>query len=228
MTNLEKLKNAVVAEIETSLNKEVEGLQKIEVAQDLRNCYLFGKLTELRKRQYNSGLLTLDKMKSIIEVKLRKEAQKAIAAKLQKIEIVENAPDFKDCTITVEWTRSQTWGSNLKASIKVNTSNNYEYHESGSIGGCGYDKESTATSNALNQCPSILKMLYIVKNEHPEASNRELIGYGSGYGILPAFEGGVGISTMNQICESIGCEFKHISGGKTFDVYEMIAKTQKS
>ena len=89
------------------------------------------------------------------------------------------------------------------------------------VGGCGYDKESTATSEALNQFNAILKLMYAKKNDNIDMNNHELFGYGSGYGILPSFEGGVGVSTMRNICESIGIKWNDVAHGKNYDVYSI-------
>jgi len=119
------------------------------------------------------------------------------------------------------------WGSNPNAECWYSFTNNEgNYHSgyvtSGSIGGCGYDKQSTAVANCLNQINEILKPLYDLKNnqlEPTEKNNHEIFGYGSGYGILPTIEGGVGVSCYNAIFNKIGFEFKCTASGKNFDVY---------
>ena len=49
--------------------------------------------------------------------------------------------------------------------------------------------------------------------------NRAKLGYGSGYGILPHFEGGVGVSSHERILNNIGLTLDHISDTKSTDVY---------
>ena len=148
-----------------------------------------------------------------------KATEKAIAKDLLKLQTVESAGTFKEITVSIEWKKSQMWGNNPKASAKINTGSSYEYTETGSIGGCGYDKESTAVAQAVNQVNAFLKALYLVKEENIETDNRELFGYGAGYGILPYLEGGVGVSCYSRICEKIGYTFKNTASGKAFDVY---------
>ena len=67
----------------------------------------------------------------------------------------------------------------------------------------------------------LLKLLYRAKNKATDQRNRDLIGYGSGYSMLPSFEGGVGVSCYYQILEYIGLKFTHVANGKTFDVYKI-------
>lgn len=130
-----------------------------------------------------------------------------------KIDEMENAKDFSgEFIITVEWKKSHMWGSNPKAYTNAG-------YESSSIGGCKYDKLSTATAEALNSNKSILKLLYEKKNANIDKSNHELLGYGSGYGILPQFEGGVGVSSHIRIIEGIGLKMQTITSTKNVDVF---------
>jgi hypothetical protein len=144
-----------------------------------------------------------------------------------QIKSVESAPDFKnDFIITIEWVRSQTWGHN--PTVYTNTG----YTHKG-ISGCGYDKQSTATGYALSDNLSILKLLYQKKEEElnkvissgdsttdfKNVINRTKLGYGSGYGILPHFEGGVGVSSHERILNNIGLTLNHVSNTKSTDVY---------
>jgi len=86
----------------------------------------------------------------------------------------------------------------------------------GSIGGYGYDRKSTAISKALNQCNELMKLLYAIRENNIDDVNlREIIGYGSGYGLLPYFEGGVGFDCTIRILEKLGFSCKQV----TSDVY---------
>ena len=158
---------------------------------------------------------------------LENRRNKEIEETDNEIKSVESAPDFKnDFIITIEWVRSRTWGAN--PTVYTNTG----YQHKG-ISGCGYDKRSTATGYALNSNLSILKMLYQRKEEElnkviaskdsttdfKNGINRAKLGYGSGYGILPHFEGGVGVSSHERILNNIGLTLDHISDTKSTDVY---------
>ena len=112
-----------------------------------------------------------------------------------------------------------------------------------SISGCGYDKHSTATDQALNSDKRILKLMYFKKEEElkqrkptyteqnghekntERALNHFLFGYGSGYGVLPHFESGVGVSCHIRICEKIGLKMESVSDTKHTNVY-IISKVQ--
>lgn len=64
-------------------------------------------------------------------------------------------------------------------------------------------------AEALNQSDSVLKALYQVKNANPEKRNRDCLGYGSGYGILPYLEIGVGLDSFAIIFADLGYIVKH-------------------
>ncbi len=47
--------------------------------------------------------------------------------------------------------------------------------------------------------------------------NRIIFGYGSGYGLLPYFEAGVGIENIINVLKNLGFDVKHYST-KTSDI----------
>ena len=55
------------------------------------------------------------------------------------------------------------------------------------------------------------KEKYLFENKLTQVNNRDIFGYGSGYGILPYFEGGVGVSSYYKIFNTIGLEFKQVN-----------------
>jgi hypothetical protein len=157
---------------------------------------------------------------------------------------ISQAPDWSDeheLVVSIEWRPSRMWRANPKAFT------NYGF-ESRSIGGCGYDKQSTAVAKALNSHLPLIKLLCVlkeevlkqhkgeklkreyyskegaekvykteVKSEHD--LTREYVGYGSGYGVIPRFEGGVGVSCHQSICERLGLRMEHISNMSSSDVF---------
>ena len=151
-----------------------------------------------------------------------KQLQKSLANELTHLDKVMNAPELGTVKITVEWKKSRMWGSNPTADAW--SSAGLATVNSGSIGGCGYDKGSTAVARCLNQLPEVLKLMYVIKNANPDKSNHDLFGYGSGYGILPTIEGGVGVSCYPRIFEKLGYTFDTVASGKTFDVYQITKK----
>ena len=141
-----------------------------------------------------------------------KEVEKITAEKLEKLNRVANAPDLDFISVSVDWVRSHTWGYNPHSEVRTNTGIYY-----GSASGCGYDKESAAVAGAFNSYDSILKALYTLKENGLKAGktdtsatvctgfdNRNICGYGSGYSVLPYFEGGVGVSCFWPILKRCG------------------------
>jgi len=128
--------------------------------------------------------------------------------------------EITELTINVEWKKSSMWRSNPTAEAYVN---GVGFVSSGSIGGCGYDKCSTAVAKVLNQVPQFRKLMFELKDKpkNYKRKSHEVFGYGSGYGVLPAFEGGVGVSCYDRIFKAIGYKFETISSGKSFDVYRV-------
>lgn len=168
--------------------------------------------TAHRWAQYTAGEITREKAVELATKRATKDIEKKTAAKLAKLDRVKNAPDLVFISVSVDWVKSRTWGYNPRVEIRTNTGTFY-----GTASGCGYDKESAAIANALNQCDSVLKALYLLKekglcsglsDKSPTActgvDNRTVCGYGAGYSILPYFEGGVGTSCFWPILKSCG------------------------
>ena len=175
----------------------------------IKKIMLFPKLRELEVKELEKQYFN------------RPRKMKNELAKLDKrFETIENAVIPKVITVTIEWNKNKTWGNCPKATVRT-SGNVFNSFESSRITGCGYCKESTAFAEAVNQVNGILKRLYSKKEKHPRTKNHKLFGYGSGYYNLPYFEGGVGVSCYPDIFKSMGYKMRHISGGKTFDVWEI-------
>ena len=172
------------------------------------------------KKQWES----LKELKDYLIKRKLKSEQKELDKKKTKVSnILNSSKSVESITIGIEWKRSSTWGHNPTATATIDFDDyTRECFSSGSIGGCGYDKESTAIAKALNQCNELMKKMYSVKNKkcNTKKHNSEVFGYGSGYGILPPFEGGVGTSCYYAIFKKLKMKFQRVSGGKSFDVYE--------
>lgn len=174
-------------------------------------------------KKATAEFLGVDQLREIIIKRYDKTEEKKHAEFSHRIKYVLEAQDVQKVTITIEWKKNRTWGANPTAEARVSYLNGTcDHFSSGSIGGCGYDKESTAVAKCVNQINGILKALYLKKEKQAKKNNREVFGYGAGYGILPNIEGGVGVSCYPEIFKKIGFEFKGITHGKTFDVYEIV------
>ncbi len=216
------------------LIKAIETEQKARLESFINDINLLTERKQLDTWQYNDLLpkgkiaigMSFDSLKSYLISRKEKAIYKAIEREVKKITAVNNVGELLSVKISVEWKRSAIWGANPKAEcwaqfINAKGEQDSVYVVSGSIGGCGYDKLSTAVAEVLNQVNAVLKPLYQLKDQNPTAKNGELLGYGSGYGILPSFEGGVGVSCYPRIFEKIGCSFNTVASGKTFDVFSI-------
>ena len=172
--------------------------------------------TVTRWNQYKAGTISRDKAVELATKRATKQMDKETAAKIAQLDRVANAPDLTFISVSVDWVRSRYWGYNPHVEVRTNTGT---YH--GTASGCGYDKESAAIADAFNKCDSILKALYQLKENGLRAGktdasktactcvdNRNICGYGSGYSVLPYFEGGVGSRCFWSILNKCGYKTK--------------------
>lgn len=190
--------------------------------------------TPRRWEQYQAGEITRKKAVEYATARKNKEHDKDLAEKLEALEQAAAAPDLLDVSISVEWKRNRTWGYNPTATVTIHAGNRWEQY-TGTASGCGYDKRTAAIGSALNQSASIKKMLYTVKENGlknpPETgrfngvgfedptTNNSLIHYGAGYGVLPYFEGGVGMNSFRGIFEKCGYPCQHSNETRTTDYF---------
>lgn len=189
--------------------------------------------TARRWEQYQGGEISREKIVELTVTRMEKQKDKATAERIAKLERVAAAPDLVSVSISVEWKRNPTWGYNPTALITAHAGNEWKQF-TGTASGCGYDKETAAVGSALNQSRSILKMLYQVKEKalseftaeqlaatrkHGTESNANFIHYGAGYGTLPYFEGGVGMSSFRGVFEACGFKCTGENHTKRTDYY---------
>lgn len=159
--------------------------------------------TETRYNQYIDSRITREKAEEYAITRMRQRKEKELKETLKHLEECGNIEAAENITIMTMWIKNRTWGWNPH--IEVFCGN---FRHTATASGCGYDKESTAVAEALNQCNKILKILYDAKEkslaEGENISNVELLGYGSGYEELPRFEGGVGMSSILEIFRKRG------------------------
>lgn len=216
---MKNLAKAIVSE------NEKNNAYKLELINTLDNTdvsKLDWRLSDLLTAGQKKKLFSLEELKEVLKSRNKKAQEKKNLKDLERLNLA-SLEDIETLTINVEWKRSQMWGMNPNAEAYIN---GIGHVSSGSISGCGYDKQSTAVAKVLNQVPQLIKKLYELKENNVETKNHDLFGYGSGYGVLPSFEGGVGVSCYYKIFDSIGYEFKTISNGKTFDVYQISCKKE--
>lgn len=223
MKNYIKIKAAAKAEHIQRLKSNIKDIRSRE---NISTCYYYKLLT---KRELEK--LTEKQQRARIIEKLNKKCKKDIENDFLICDKIAAAPDLISVEITVEWKNNKTWGANPTATARILTANGWTRTTSRSIGGCGYDKGSTAVAEALNCCISVRKVLFDAaekirrKNKTAVMVDR-VLPYGSGYSPMPYLEGGVGVSSYIDIFSVCGYEFKTIASGKMFDVYT-ITKIQR-
>lgn len=195
---MKKLTKQVKKENEKELKKAISNLNKAKKEDFINLWYYSEKLTKRQKEK-----LTKKEQKEILKNKIIKDYEKRLIKNLKRIDTIKNAnQNVETITINVDWVKNPTWGYNPHATIYTNNGETTE----GKASGCGYDKESTAIAEALNKNNDILKLLYIAKNKKmtlKNTNNHDILGYGSGYGVLPYFEGGVGVSSLLNIFKKL-------------------------
>lgn len=203
----EKLKEAVKAEAEKKITEM--SLKIDDSTSDALRC----NSTSTRWTQYQCGEITREKAAEYTKKRYEKEVYKDLQKDLETIEACEGAEFPETISVIVEWKKSNIWGSNPHAEVADDKRRYF-----GTASGCGYDKQSAAIANCFNQSAQIKKILYSKKEEALQAgetgSNHEVIGYGSGYGVLPAFESGVGMSCFVKILQEAGYKYKYSGTGK--------------
>lgn len=170
--------------------------------------------TETRWNQYTSGKIDREKAVALAVKRMEKAIDNEIAEKLAHLDRVAAAPDITSIYVNVEYKRSSVWGYN--PAVDVATSHDTRVF-TGHASGCGYDKESAAVASAFNSSPAILKVLYTLKENALAAGesdysktactgvdNRNIVGYGAGYSVIPCFEGGAGVGCFWDILKKAG------------------------
>ena len=223
---LNTLRKELVKDNKNRLNGVIEKINEAGTIEDLQqHAYTRQYFT---KTTLKGGYFhDVKHAKNYLINRVEQKKAKRITEVLQNFDDVLNSGVLIEATISVSWTRSRMWGYNPQAEINysyLDTAGQRRFNtvESSRVGGCGYCKLSTAVAEAINQVKPIKRSLYKKKNTNPTAKNNEFLGYGSGYGVLPTIEGGVGVSCYPSIFEAIGYKFKTIASGKMFDVFKII------
>lgn len=228
-----QLRKALKAESKNRLNGNIDAIKNL-TSDDMKKDYDIFKnfATKTVYKKYQDGEISEKEAKAKTIEHVKKEAAKKLNKQLEKISEIENAKDLQDLDICIDWKKSYTWGWCPRAYIKshLQDQQKYNYYErsEGYASGCGYDKLSAAIASALNDSNGALKLLYTAEEKRLRkakngltTSRRDFIGYGSGYGSMPYFEGGVGFSSQISIFENLGFKVKTIVNniGALFGAY---------
>lgn len=200
--------------------KFIQGIEEAKDNKSLIDKWYYNHLLTKGQKQIAEAM----GLKDLKDILLKREDKKQQKRMIEDINHIEGINKYErkidKITLTVIFTKNRTWGVTVKAEAQVDYKDNTREHFTGSVAsGCGYDKHSQATANVLNMIPELKKVLYTAKNKKATESNHKLLGYGSGYGILPHFEGGVGIESHRRIFEGLKAKFETIDAGKNCDIH---------
>ncbi len=220
---MKNLSKQLQKEFLTRDKEKRNSIKKVDFAEAKKLDWFLQSLLPASKK--NSVFNSAKELKDYLLKRLDLHTSKKMIEIEKEFEFDENLEVITELTVNVEWKKSSMWGANPTAEAYVN---GVGLVSSGSIGGCGYDKCSTAVARVLNQVPQFKKLMFELKDKpkNYKRTSREVFGYGSGYGVLPNFEGGVGVSVYDRIFSTIGYKFETISSGKSFDVYR-VSKIKK-
>lgn len=215
-------KNQFIYEETLTIENKIKALKealKVDNVDALK-WYQKDRLTAAQYDHLKNG--NLERFKELVRKQIEKEEEKKRIVKkdcLLKIQDMKKAGLLEYLEITVEWSRSQTWGYNPHVEARAQYANIGTLYNTGSASGCGYDKESAAAASAINDImkPFILKNFNTLKDP-------AIYGV-CNYGLC--FEGGVGMSCFLKAFKACGYEV-HGSHGKTFDSYIIVKKGLKN
>lgn len=143
----------------------------------------------------------------------------------------------KQIRIDVNWKKNHTWGANPTAEVWTDK----YLGESGSVGGCGYDKESTAIARPFNKSSQMAKIAIIAKYidtkykdldwKEKEKKGISIYSYGVRFSIFHDngiyWEGGVGASSFMNCIKTAGYKMDAEFHPKYSDCYALSLKAGK-
>ena len=228
--NLNELKKSIKAESKNWAQdalKYLDELETIQQKEDYIKSHLYYKksIEALYKKNHaTTNTQKIKVLKDLIKSYYDNLINKNIAT-VERMETLLNS-DLKinKILISIEWKKSRTWGNNPHAEVKIFYNNNHIEIFTGSASGCGYDKRSAATAEALNKCELLKALLYKAENKrlknHREVTRRDFIGYGSGCSSLPVFDGGVGFRSHETILNNLNFKTSlYDESSATYDLY---------
>ena len=228
--NLNELKKSIKTESKNWVQDALKYLDEFETIQQkedyIKGHRYYKKSIEALYKKYHA---TIDNQKikvlknlitSYYEIFLNKD----IATVEHMEDLLNSDLKINKIVIAIEWKKSRTWGNNPYCEIKVFYNNNQIETFTGSASGCGYDKRSAATAEALNKCELLKALLYKAENKRLKdkngATRRDFLGYGSGYGAIPYFEGGVGFRSHKTILNNLNFKASlYDENSSTYDLY---------
>lgn len=148
--------------------------------------------------------------------KLARQQARKDAKEVARVEREKNQKPVAKMTISIEWKKSRTWGSNPTAEATVIHKDGSRSIGRATCSGCGYDKESTVIASLFN---SFLKYKLYGELRPTDRDRQEGHPYGIYLNQYRHYSGGIGTDCYYPISEAIGGKFERVASGKTFDVY---------
>ena len=216
MKKLNNLRKAVKVQSKERLTRDLQYFEEHKTLEEKEKYVNSWAYKKNLAKQYKLNNAKTEKQKiNVLKSLIKAHEKENLDSEITKIEQAENylnsGSKILSLCITIDWVKNRTWEANPHAEICLQTTDDYKT-ANGTASGCGYDKESAATSSALNAISEIKALMYL-------AANKKKLPYGSGHYALPYFEDGVGQSSINRVLEAMG--FKKISEahGNTYDLY---------
>ena len=226
--NLNELKKSIKTESKNwgqDALKYFDEKETIQQKEEFAKRYYQKSIDALyKKNQATTDSQKIKVLKNIIKSYYERFLNKDIATVEHMETLLNSDLKINKIFISIEWKKSRTWGNNPHAEVKVFYNNDNIEIFTGSASGCGYDKRSAATAQALNKCELLKALLYKAENKrlknHSEVTRRDFIGYGSGYGAIPHFEGGVGFRSHETILNNLNFKTSlYDESSQTYDIY---------
>lgn len=213
----ENIRAAVNAHYDAEIARCLESLETVTCSEALGFWWYLQMLTTAALKivkDCDPDDLLPEEAKKKMRARILRKYNGYRTCQLQKIEAAENAPDLEDLAVAVKWTKNRTWGMNPTATATVNHS--CDVNTVGRASGCGYDKRSAAIASALNDQPSVMKILYAHAEQGKAFPNSVHVFAG-----VPYFEGGCGVSCFRNVFEACGYEWEELANHNNFELYEM-------
>lgn len=150
----------------------------------------------------------------------RREA-KRLQEEQERINLEKNQKPVKEIVITIEWKKSNVWGSNPNCEAEICFQDGtFERSPIYKCSGCGYDKESTVIADVFNDY-----LKYTLWNKSQDQLLRKGHKWeeenGAPYGVNGNnsnryFAGGIGTSCYYEISKFIGGKFEKCFARKNF------------
>lgn len=151
-----------------------------------------------------------------LQEKITKQEETKARQALERVSNAERVERFPNkLEIVINWTRSHAWGYNPRAELWAGVGG---YHKGASVGGCGYDKRSTAAADVLGACQELQALaLYNLEQQKQETIKKalkgadmcDIFGYGLSFsGATVCFGSGCGMPSILGELQKLGYKVK--------------------